>query len=247
MKVAVIQTDIVWGEPERNLRDADLLIDHAGKADLYVLPEMFSTGFVMQPERYAERTGLSLRWMQAKAKATDAAVCGSVAVEQDGHYYNRMYFVKPDGSVATYDKRHLFAYSGEHEHYERGQGRAVVEWRGVRILPQICYDLRFPVFSRNHHDYDLAIYVANWPESRRQVWDILLKARAIENQCFVLGVNRVGDDEMCHYDGGTTIISPYGTVLADTTDNEPCVAIATLDMPKLMAFRQKFPVLDDAD
>lgn len=247
MKIALIQTEIVWGSPEANIAVMDTLIDHAGKADLYVLPEMFSTGFVMQPENYAEKQGLSLKWMQGKARQTDAAVCGSLAVADGDKYYNRFYFVKPDGSVAVYNKRHLFTYSGEHEHYQQGNGRTVVEWRGVRILLQVCYDLRFPVFSRNHKDYDLALYVASWPESRRMVWDILLKARAIENQCYVAGVNRVGDDQKCHYNGGTAIINPYGNVVSDAADNETYVVVATLDMEKLKAFREKFPVLDDAD
>lgn len=247
MKIALIQTEIVWGSPEANIAVMDTLIDHAGKADLYVLPEMFSTGFVMQPENYAEKQGLSLKWMQGKARQTDAAVCGSLAVADGDKYYNRFYFVKPDGSVAVYNKRHLFTYSGEHEHYQQGNGRTVVEWRGVRILLQVCYDLRFPVFSRNHKDYDLALYVASWPESRRMVWDILLKARAIENQCYVAGVNRVGDDQKCHYNGGTAIISPYGNVVSAAADNETYVVVATLDMEKLKAFREKFPVLDDAD
>ena len=247
MKIALIQTEIVWGSPEANIAVMDTLIDHAGKADLYVLPEMFSTGFVMRPEKYAETKGLSLRWMQEKAYQKDAAVCGSLAVADGENYYNRFYFVKPDGTTTIYDKRHLFTYSGEHEHYQPGNGRTVVEWRGVRILLQVCYDLRFPVFSRNHKDYDLALYVANWPESRRPVWDILLKARAIENQCYVAGVNRVGDDKMCHYNGGTAVISPYGTVISAAADNETSVAVATLDMEKLQAFRVKFPVLDDAD
>ena len=247
MKIAVIQMDIVWGDSQQNIRNADYQIDHAGRVDLYVLPEMFSTGFVMQPEKYAERHGESLRWMIEKSKSTDAAICASVAVEEKGAYFNRMYFVKPDGTFSVYDKHHLFSYGGETEHYIHGRQRTVVEWRGVRILLQVCYDLRFPVFSRNRKDYDMAVYVANWPESRRQVWDVLLKARAIENQCFVVGVNRIGDDEMCHYNGGTSIVSPYGTVLAETTDNEPCISVATIDMEKLMAFRKKFPVLDDAD
>ena len=247
MKIALIQTEIVWGSPEANIAVMDTLIDHAGNADLYVLPEMFSTGFVMQPENYAEKQGLSLKWMQGKARQTDAAVCGSLAVADGDNYYNRFYFVKPDGSVAVYDKRHLFTYSGEHEHYQQGSGRTVVESREVRILLQVCYDLRFPVFSRNHKDYDLALYVASWPESRRMVWDILLKARAIENQCYVAGVNRVGDDQKCHYNGGTAIISPYGNVVSAAADNETYVVVATLDMEKLKAFREKFPVLDDAD
>ena len=247
MKIALIQTEIVWGSPEANIAVMDTLIDHAGNADLYVLPEMFSTGFVMQPENYAEKQGLSLKWMQGKARQTDAAVCGSLAVADGDKFYNRFYFVKPDGSVAVYNKRHLFTYSGEHEHYQQGNGRTVVEWRGGRILLQVCYDLRFPVFSRNHKDYDLALYVASWPESRRMVWDILLKARAIENQCYVAGVNRVGDDQKCHYNGGTAIISPYGNVVSAAADNETYVVVATLDMEKLKAFREKFPVLDDAD
>ena len=260
MRVTAIQTDIVWNDVERNLLAAEQLIKHSAGADLYVLPEMFSTGFITKPEGNAEpEAGDTLKWMQRMAKETDAAITGSVAVRTpEGDYRNRMYFVKPDGTFLYYDKRHLFTYAGEHLSYTAGQEPVIVQWRGVSILLQVCYDLRFPCFSRNSSKpstlnsqlstpYDLVIYVASWPESRRVVWDILLRARAIENQCYVIGVNRIGDDPGCHYNGGTTIISPYGQVEASAPDDTTTVITSLLDLERLRAFRQKFPVLNDAD
>ena len=247
MKVAVLQTDIAFGETDRNLNQAmRMLTDNQG-ADLYVLPEMFTTGFTMQPEKLADRQQLALSWMKAQAGTLNAALCASVAVEDHAQFFNRLFFVTPDGQTTFYDKRHLFTYSGEDEAYTPGNQRQVVEWRGVRILLQVCYDLRFPVFSRNRKDYDMAVYVANWPESRRRVWNILLQARAIENQCYVVGANRVGDDPMCHYNGGSAVVSPYGKPLVACPDNETAVAMAEINMEQLNAFRKKFPVLDDAD
>lgn len=251
MRVTAIQTDIVWNDVQRNLLAAEQLIKRSAGADLYVLPEMFSTGFITKPDATCEtEQGIALAWMQRMAKDTDAAITGSVAVRTpEGDYRNRMYFVKPDGTFLYYDKRHLFTYAGEHLSYTAGQEPVTVQWRGVSILLQVCYDLRFPCFSRNKSKspYDLVIYVASWPESRRVVWDILLRARAIENQCYVIGVNRIGDDPGCHYNGGTTIISPYGQVEASAPDDTTTVITSLLDLERLRAFRQKFPVLNDAD
>lgn len=247
MRVTILQRDIVWGEPAINIERADKAISENAGADLYILPEMFSTGFCTLPEGIAESEGLSLDWLKAKAAAMNAAIAGSVATEEQGKYYNRFYFVKPDGSVEYYDKRHLFTYGGEHNHYTAGDKRVIVEWRGVRILLEVCYDLRFPIWSRNRGDYDMIIYVASWPTPRVEAWKALLVARAIENQCYVAGVNRVGDDPNCTYCGGSSIIDPYGRHLAICADNCECEVSAEIDMEALEAFREKFPVLKDAD
>ena len=162
-------------------------------------------------------------------------------------FYNRLYFVRPDGSVEHYDKRHLFTYGGEDKHFTRGNRRVVVAWRGVRLLLEVCYDLRFPVWSRNRGDYDAALYVASWPKSRVEAWSTLLRARAIENQCYVVGVNRIGEDPNCEYCGCSAIIDPYGRTLAECERDKECLAEAELDMEALRAFRAKFPVLRDAD
>ena len=248
MKVTVVQMDLKWADPEANRMRADAAIDSVPGSDLYILPEMFSTGFCTRPEGIAESADSeTLAWMKTKAAATGAAIAGSVAVTENGRYYNRFYFVKPDGSVTQYDKKHLFTYGGEHEHFTAGDRRVVVEWCGVRILLEICYDLRFPVWARNHGDYDMIIYVASWPTPRVDAWKSLLTARAIENQCYVAGVNRVGDDPSNQYCGGTRIIDPYGKIMVECEDGVEMAASADVDMETLEAFRQKFPVLNDAD
>ncbi|MBQ8863365.1 MAG: amidohydrolase [Rikenellaceae bacterium] len=248
MRVTILQRDIVWAAPEQNIERANQAIDRNPGADLYVLPEMFSTGFCVAPEGVAESLDSpTLQWMRRKAAQTSAAIAGSVAVTDGEHYYNRFYFVKPSGSVEWYDKRHLFTYGGEHLRYTAGTERKIVEWCGVRILLEVCYDLRFPVWARNRGDYDMILYVASWPTPRVAAWSSLLVARAIENQCYVAGVNRVGSDPACQYSGGSVIIDPYGRVLASCADNTECEATAEVDMTVLDEFRQKFPVLNDAE
>ena len=224
------------------------MLARCGEADLFVLPEMFSTGFCTRPEGIAEPVGSdTLLWMKQKAAELNAALAGSIAVEENGHFYNRFYFVHPDGQVQWYDKKHLFTYGGEHKSFTAGAERVIVNFRGVRILLQVCYDLRFPVWARNRKDYDMILYVASWPTPRVDAWNILLRARAIENQCYVVAVNRVGEDPACQYCGGSAVIDPYGHTLASCEDNKSCTAEATIDMDVLEAFRKKFPVLDDAD
>lgn len=248
IKVSIIQQDIVWADVQENIRRADVAVDSAPEADLYILPEMFSTGFCTFPEGVAEDAeGKSLQWMKDKSAQLDAAVAGSVAVEENGRYYNRFYFVKPDGSVSSYDKKHLFTFGGEHERFTAGTERVVVEFRGVRILLEVCYDLRFPIWSRNHGDYDMILYVASWPTVRVGAWKSLLVARAIENQCYVAGVNRVGTDPFNEYSGGSMIIDPYGKIIASCEDGAQMSACAEIDMDMLEAFRKKFPVLNDSD
>lgn len=251
MTITLLQQDIVWGNPSANQALAERAILAAEQSDLYVLPEMWSTGFATEPEGMAETDGASLRWMQRMASRMDAAIAGSVATREAERYYNRFYFVKPSGEVAVYDKHHLFTYGGEHRRYTAGRQRVVVEWRGVRFLLQVCYDLRFPCFARNAAEgddaYDVALYVASWPTSRRLPWDTLLRARAIENQCYVCGVDRVGSDPACAYNGGTALIDAYGKTVAACPDGEVASLTATLDMDALRAFRHKFPVLADRD
>lgn len=248
MKITILQRDIEWANPSVNINRADEVIDRNPGSDIYVLPEMFSTGFCTNPEGIAESDNSeTLQWLKRKAAAIDAAIAGSVAVTKDGKFYNRFYFVKPDGSVTHYDKKHLFTYGGEHKRFTAGNERVVVEFRGVRILLEICYDLRFPVWARNRGDYDMILYVASWPTPRVSAWSALLVARAIENQCYVAGVNRVGNDPACQYCGGSVVIDPYGKTIATCTDNIECESTATIDIEALQAFRAKFPVLNDAD
>lgn len=248
MKVTVLQRDIVWANPEENRRRCDEVIERNPESDLYILPEMFSTGFCTNPDGIAENLdNETLQWMKSKAAEKSAAIAGSVAVTDGKRYFNRFYFVKPDGSVAFYDKKHLFTYGGEHHRFTAGEERVIVEWKGVRILLEVCYDLRFPVWSRNRTDYDMIIYVASWPTPRVAAWSALLVARAIENQCYVAGVNRVGTDPACEYCGGTVVIDPYGKTIAECPMDEESEASAVIDMDALVAFREKFPVLNDAD
>ena len=219
--------------------------------DLLVLPEMFSTGFATEPEGIAERCEegrfASLDWMRERASRYGFAIAGSIAVEENGRYYNRFTFVKPDGESAFYNKHHLFTYGKEDKHFTAGAEHLLIDYRGVRIMPLICYDLRFPLWSRNHGEYDLLIYVASWPTSRVEAWRTLLKARAIENQCYVVGVNRVGEDPSCSYCGGSAVIDPYGRVMAECRDGQEELLSVEIDLEVLKEFRKKFPVLGDAD
>lgn len=185
--------------------------------------------------------------MKRKAAERNCAIAGSVAVCENGNYYNRFYFVHPDGAVQHYDKKHLFTFGGEHKRFTAGTERVVVNFRGVRILLEVCYDLRFPVWARNLGDYDMILYVASWPTPRVDAWSALLRARAIENQCYVAGVNRMGVDPACEYSGGSAIIDPYGKTIAECPWSRESAVSADIDMEALQTFRKKFPVLDDAD
>lgn len=248
MKVTLLQQNITWADPVANVQRIDELLDRMEPADLYVLPEMFSTGFATSPAGIAEPDGgETLKWMVRTAAERNCALAGSIAVESDGKFYNRFFFVHPDGRVEQYDKHHLFTYGGEDKTFTAGNDRVIVTHCGVRILLQICYDLRFPAFSRNRGDYDMMIYVASWPTPRVEAWKSLLVARAIENQCYVAGVNRVGEDPACSYCGGTMLIDPYGKKMAVCPDGEECFISGKIDMEVLGEFRKKFPVLNDAD
>ena len=244
-RVAIIQRDIAWSDIEANLEAVELMLSGV-KADIVVLSEMFQTGFVTNPQGVADE-GRTLEWMKRMAAQLDAAVVGSVAIRQGEEYRNRLYFVKPDGESLYYDKSHLFSVGGESKHFTAGRERVVVEWRGVRYLLAICYDLRFPVWSRQRGDYDAMIYTALWPKVRREVWRTLLRARAIENQAYVIGVNRVGEEPTgLVYSGDSAVIGYYGEAVKDMGD-EQGVDIAEIDIEALGNFREKFAVWRDAD
>jgi predicted amidohydrolase len=244
-RVAIVQRDIVWSVIEANLEVVERMLSGV-KADVVVLSEMFQTGFVTNPQGVADE-GRTLEWMKRVAAQLDAAVVGSVAIRQGEEYRNRLYFVKPDGESLYYDKFHLFSVGGESKHFTAGRERVVVEWRGVRYLLAICYDLRFPVWSRQRGDYDAMIYTALWPKVRREVWRTLLRARAIENQVYVIGVNRVGEEPTgLVYSGDSAVIGYHGEAVKDMGD-EQGVAIAEIDIGALGNFREKFAVWRDAD
>lgn len=248
MKIAALQTPLYWQDRDANLAHFQDLFKSMGDVDLAVLPEMFTTGFSMAPEQIAEpAAGPTLAWLREIAQEYNMAITGSVAVRELGNHYNRMYWVGPEGE-ASYDKRHLFRMAGEHKHYSAGTGRCIVAYRGFRVCLQVCYDLRFPVFCRNRNDYDLLIFVANWPASRRHAWSSLLTARAIENQAYVIGVNRVGEDgNGIEYSGDSVILDFLGQPLAHTSAHTPAILEADLSLADLQVFRDKFPAMLDAD
>ncbi|AWI27179.1 amidohydrolase [Flavobacterium pallidum] len=249
MKTALIQTTLIWENAEANRQHfAEKINSITENVDLIVLPEMFSTGFSMQPKPIAETmAGETALWMKSLAETKNAAITGSIVISENGHFYNRLLFVLPSGEIHHYDKRHLFSLAGEHETYSKGQQRLVVDFRGFKICPLICYDLRFPVFSRNTEHFDVLLYVANWPKPRITAWDALLKARAIENMCYVIGVNRVGEDVNAHqYTGHSQVLDFLGNVLTEIAEKET-VLIADLQKGPLLETRSKLSFLEDRD
>lgn len=259
MNVTIIQTALHWEDRQKNLEHFDALVNSIKEpTDLIVLPEMFSTGFTMNPAKLADPlNGPSLQWMAKKAKEKNAVITGSVAVEDEGKYYNRLFWVEPDGKVNTYDKRHLFRMAGEDKHYAMGTKKLITKLKSWHICPQICYDLRFPVWSRNTFkvtngqptaEYDVLLYVANWPEVRSYPWKQLLIARAIENQCYVIGVNRIGEDgNNFAHSGDSMVINPRGEIISKTKPHEQSIETVTLDRTYLEDFRITFPVGLDSD
>ena len=250
LRVTLVQSMLHWEDAAANrAMFGEKIAALKGATDLIVLPEMCTTGFSMRSRELAETMdGATVAWMREQAKEIDAAVYCSVIITEGGKYFNRGLFVRPDGQVTVYDKRHLFRFANENEHYAPGTQRVVVEWRGWRILLQVCFDLRFPVFARNRADYDAILYVANWPEARRYPWSQLLIARAIENQCYVVGDNRVGmDGKGIHYSGDSVVIDPRGAVIASVEPSQEGTATVALDWNALADFRDKFPVAKDAD
>ena len=248
LNVSVIQDDLTWQDPAANQDRYDAHIEEIGDTDLIVLPEMCSTGFSMHPwEAHEEMQGETVAWMRQRAGDVGAVMTGSLAMKLDDKYVNRMIWAKPDGSMEYYDKRHLFRFGGEHHHFTGGDERVVVDLKGWKIALFICYDLRFPVWSRNRSDYEVAVYVANWPNSRQYAWDTLVRARAIENQSYVLACNRLGADPVGNdFSGGSAILDVKGQPIVDCQD-QPMVAQAALSMEQLKAYRDHFPASMDAD
>jgi omega-amidase len=250
LHITLIQPDIVWENKEANLQQyEEMIAGIAGNKHVVVLPEMFSTGFSMAPERLAEPMGgPSVKWMADMAVRYRCILTGSLMIEEDGKYYNRMLWVQPDGRIGTYDKRHLFAYADEDKHYTPGSKRLITSVNGWRINLMVCYDLRFPVWARNQGDeYDVLLYVANWPEPRSLAWRTLLQARAIENQSYVVGVNRVGKDgKDFNYIGESSVFGPLGEQLWQKA-YEPACHTVTLEKDVLQKVRTKLPFLNDAD
>ncbi|RMH94501.1 amidohydrolase [Lysobacter pythonis] len=257
LRISLVQGDTRWHDPAGNRACYGESISHLkGLTDLVILPETFTSGFSNEAIESAEgMDGPTVAWLRAQAALLDAAVCGSVQLKVAGAVFNRLLFVTPDGAVAHYDKRHLFTFANEHERYAAGRARLSVEWRGWRICPLVCYDLRFPAFSRNRFDverpgapdYDLLIYVANWPAARAYPWKTLLAARAIENVCYVAGVNRVGrDGNGLEYAGDSRVVDFLGHSVSEDGPR-PLVSTTTLQWDELQAFRERFPALRDGD
>jgi len=250
LHITLIQPDIVWENKAANLEQYEKMISGIqGAKHVVALPEMFSTGFSMAPERLAETmVGYSVRWMADMAVKYRCILTGSLIIEEGGNYYNRMLWVQPDGSIGFYDKRHLFAYGKEDKHYTQGQTRLITSVNGWRINLMVCYDLRFPVWARNQGDsYDVLLYVANWPEPRSLAWKRLLQARAIENLCYVVGVNRVGKDgKNNNHLGESSVFGPLGEQIWQGDNNVSCHTV-TLEKEVLQNTRNTFPFLNDAD
>lgn len=249
MKIALVQTSLTWEDPIENRSHLVQKINgFLEDVDLIVLPEMFSSGFTMNPQDVAETMqGETVAWMQHLAKARNCAITGSLVIEEEGKYFNRLIFVYPEGRIKTYDKRHLFTLSGEDKFYTAGKERLIIEYKGFKICPLICYDLRFPAFSRNTEGYDLLLYVANWPKLRMNAWDILLRARAVENMAYVIGVNRIGTDANTHeYVGHTQVVDYLGNYVLEPQESDK-VFIVKLDKEPLLETRNKLAFLNDRD
>ena len=248
MKIALVQSPLFWEDPKANIRYFSEKINEIEAADLIVLPEMFATGFTMQPEKSAESMdGETVKAMQSWAAQRNAAITGSLIIKENGNFYNRLLFVFPSGEIKTYDKRHLFSLAGEDKTFAGGNEKLIVGYQGWKICLLICYDLRFPAFSRNMEDYDLLVYVANWPKIRINAWDILLKARAVENLCYVVGVNRIGLDENGNeYNGHSQIVDYLGNFVLEPQENE-AVFVSKIDKDEMLETRKKLGFLNDID
>lgn len=249
MKIALIQSDLYWEQPDKNRNHFEQKINEISEAvELIVLPEMFATGFTMNAKEVAETMqGETVLWMQSLAKQKKSAITGSLIIEENKQYYNRMLFVFQDGKMQQYDKRHLFSLAGEDQFYTGGTQKVIVDYSGWKICLQICYDLRFPVFARNVENYDLLLYVANWPKVRINAWDALLKARAIENLSYVIGVNRVGSDANNYeHVGHSQVVDFLGNYVLDPQENEG-VFIVQIDRNVMLETRKKLDFLGDKD
>jgi predicted amidohydrolase len=248
MNITLVQSALYWENIEKNLSSFEEKLNNIGQTDLIILPEMFSTGFSMNASAVAESMdGTAVDWMRKTAAKKNSAITGSLIIREGGKFYNRLIFMRPDGSFEQYNKKHLFTMAKEEETYTAGTEKIIIDYLGWKICPLICYDLRFPIWNRNLEDYDLAIYVANWPDRRSYHWRSLLTARAIENQCYVAAVNRVGTDgKDLYYSGHSSLIDPTGELIYQKADAED---IQQFDLNKeyLIEIRTKLPFLKDRD
>ena len=247
IKIVLIQPDIAWEKPGENLNKYTVLLENAEDADLYILPEMFTTGFSMESDKLKERmNGPAVAWMKKMAKKKNAAVTGSLIIGEEEKIFNRAVWVYPNGKLEQYDKKHLYTMGNETSHYSPGNQKKIVEFKGWKFCLMICYDLRFPVWSRNLENYDVLIYMANWPDPRHHVWKNLVVARALENQSYCIGVNRTGKDGTgLGYKGDSVVVSPKGE--AEFMGQKEKVKMFELSRKELIDFRKKFPVLSDRD
>ncbi len=250
LKVALIQSDLVWENPKQNrLNFTKKITAISQQVDLIILPEMCTTGFTMHASELAENMqGESVKWMVEMAKMSNAAIVGSFIITEANKYYNRLLFVHPEGKIEIYDKRHTFTLAGEDKVYEAGNKKIIVDYKGWKICPLVCYDLRFPVWARNTEDYDLLLYVANWPKLRITAWDALLKARAIENMTYCVGVNRVGlDINNYEYSGSSAVYDVLGEKISNIALGKEQTEIVTLDKNHIKKYRDRFRFLGDKD
>jgi len=249
MKIALIQSSLFWENPIANRNYFEEKINTiTEKVDLIVLPEMFTTGFTMNPSAVAETMqGETVLWLQSLAKAKNSAITGSLIIKEKDKFYNRLVFVFPSGEVQFYDKRHLFTLAGENKVYTSGKEKLVVDYLGWKICPLVCYDLRFPVFARNADDYEVLLYVANWPKPRINAWDILLKARSVENMCYTIGVNRIGfDDNNSEHVGHSQVVDFLGNYVLEPQETEG-IFVVELNKENLLETREKLGFLNDKD
>ncbi|MBT8245676.1 MAG: amidohydrolase [Winogradskyella sp.] len=250
LKIALIQSDLTWENPEDNRNHFTSKIESISESvDLIVLPEMFTSGFTMNASSIAEKMeGDTINWLKALASVKELAIVGSLVVSENNKYYNRLVFVRPNGEIDTYDKRHTFTLAGEHRVYTAGITKTIIDYKGWKICSLICYDLRFPVWARNTEDYDVLVYVANWPKPRINAWDALLKARAIENMSYCIGVNRIGVDATGHeYPGHSACYNVLGEKLTHIIPNEKGIEIVSLDKKHIKKHREKLNFLNDKD
>ena len=249
ISICLVQPEMIWEDIKANLNNlGEMIQEVTDDTDLIILPETFSTGFTMQSHQYAEEVdGKAVSWMQEIANNRQTHITGSIIIRDNGQIYNRLYWISPRGIEGTYDKRHLFRMGREDKNFNAGESREIFNLGPIRFLPQICYDVRFPVFSRIRGDYDVLFYVANWPAPRQQVWETLIRARAMENQAYAIGVNRVGMDGLgVDHSGGSCVIDPIGNVIHQM-DSRPGIQTITIDLNKVKEFREKFPAWKDAD
>lgn len=248
LNVAIVQTHLIWENPQANRAMLEEKIQNiTSQVDLIILPEMFTTGFTMKPDSIdTEEGSATLEWMKSMAKTKDAALIGSMVYHEEGKYFNRLLMVPPDGSVNKYDKKHTFTLAGEDKVYQAGTERLMLTYKGFKLCPMICYDLRFPVWARNTENYDVLIYVANWPKPRISAWDTLLQARAIENMSYCIGANRIGLDGLGHeYSGHSSVYDVLGKPLVYSEKEE--ILYATLDKEHISSQRNKLKFLNDRD